>query len=119
MKSLQKILKISARYAFKKLRSESPYFCGTLKEEVFVTRIFWNHINFSKDRSPKDYLSRLAILPMIEEILKDGILKETREENNIFYHIEMGIENQKFSLIILRDKKKASKLFLISCFVDI
>lgn len=33
MKFLQKILKISAKYAFKKLRENSPYFCKDLDEK--------------------------------------------------------------------------------------
>jgi len=111
MKSLQKILKISARYAFKKLRSESPYFCGTLKEEVFVTRIFWNHINFSKDRALHDSLERLSMFPLIETIIENGKIIFSDKKFTKIYFKELEIE---FLIIILKDSYKH---VLLSCFI--
>jgi len=111
MKSLQKVLKISARYAFKKLRSVSPYFCGALGEKVHVTRIFWNHINFAKERSLQDSLERLSMFPLLEIIIKRGTVVSSDEIFTKMCFEEFGVE---FLIIILKDSYKH---VLLSCFI--
>ncbi len=112
MKSLQKVIKISARYAFQKIRSESPYFCVALKDEVHVTRNFWNHINFSKERVLRDSLERLSMFPLLETVIRKGKILSS---DDIFTKISFTENSITFIVIILKDSYKYG---VLSCFIE-
>lgn len=118
MKHVQKILKISAKQAFLQLKKNSPYLCKSLNIQVFVTRQFWSHINFSKYRPQKDLILRLAILPLVEKILEEGLITEKRDWGKYFsYRVTQEFNSEKCSLIILKPKKQENNTLLFSCFV--
>lgn len=116
MNQIQKILKISAKESFIQLRKNSPYFCHSMQKEIYITRKFWNHINFSKYRPQKDIILKLALLPLIENILLKGELVEKRDwgQKNS-YRIERKIKEEICILILEQRNKK--NIYLLSCFV--
>ena len=80
MKNLAKIIRISVKKEFKKLRDKWSIYCHSLQKEIFINNLYLKHINWdSKDRELKDIISRLPIINLIEDILKNWILKETRK----------------------------------------
>ncbi len=110
--NLHKILKISAKESFLQLREASPYFCKKLNLKIHITRVFWNHINFSKFRTLKEVSSRLAIFPLILKVIKEGgVKKETTKYIKVVYN-EKGID---FVIIL---EKTPKKVILLSCFID-
>jgi len=114
MKGVHKILKISAKEAFKNLRGQAPFFCTSLNKEVFVTKLFWNHINFSKQRTIREVIYRLATIPLIARILAEG---KTVKVSKNFFQINLTLQGQTFSVIILQDLQRDNKCFLLSCFL--
>lgn len=120
MQNLHRILKISAKEAFKTLRKHGPYHCQSLSQEIYVTNIFWNHINFSKERSIREIVERLSIIPLIERILQEGICVKTTEEKHLtFFRISLSIKHLSFSVICKHNKKENGHNILLSCFIDI
>ncbi len=120
MKRLYKILKISAKESFLKLRKESPYFCTALGKNISIGREFWNHINFSKYRTIKEIIYRLSIISLVEKSLKEGILVETRnmqDSEKISYRIDLRIKNETFCMVCLENIKR-DEISLLSCFVE-
>jgi len=120
MKSLHQVLKISAKESFKTLRKYGPYSCKSLSQDIYVTNVFWNHINFSKERSIREIIERLSIIPLLEKILKEGKCVKTIEDRHlIFYRITLTIKHLSFSVICKYNKKEKGHNILLSCFIDI
>ena len=66
------LLKLSAKYVFKKLREQGPYFSPLVDDKIFVNRLFWNHLNLTKERIREEIEERLLLIPFLEEILIQG-----------------------------------------------
>lgn len=86
MKILLRLAKKSAKENYKFLRNQSPFFCNTLKAEVMVSKIFFNHVVYhtSKNREEREIIERILLFPFIKSILKNGKLQETRKENTFY-----------------------------------
>lgn len=120
MKSLHQVLKISAKESFKTLRKHGPYFCESLSQNIYITNLFWNHINFSKERSIREIVERLSIIPLIERVLQEGqCVKTTEDRHLIFYRITLTIKHLSFPVICKYNKKERGHNILLSCFIDI
>ena len=112
-----KLIKISTKAAFDSLKSESPIICKSLDTNIFVTRIFLNHIRFEKRRVVSQINERLLLINLVPQILFDGQLIETRQQKNyIFYEIAHLIENIDCRVIIR--KNLSGKYYLFSCFIN-
>jgi len=113
-----KLLHYSAKHSFCLIRARAPFFCKALQEEVFVSKIFFNHIAYSKrkERSIYDITERLLIVSFVDKIICGGKLVEKRIKNNIkYFRISKKVDNQTYSVVVSRKNKK---LILLSCFID-
>ncbi len=97
------LLKLSAKYVFKKLREKAPYSSYVLNDKVFVNRLFWNHLNFSKERTREETEERLLLIPFLEEVLQKGI---KISENSQFIRIEKSIGNFQVGVVIVKNNQK-------------
>lgn len=118
MKDIAKIIRVSIKKEFKKLRNKSPLFCNSLKKNIRIDKLYLDHINWrSKQRELKDIISRLPIINLIEEIFQEWFLKETRIRNWFTYHkIQLEIWWIDFSLVI--SESKNWNFTLLSSFAD-
>ena len=118
MKTILRLAKKSAKNIQKKLLIGGEPFCSVLNSRISVTKLFLNHITYSKNRPEKEILQRLLIAGFTEEILLKGCLVEKRfERERITYRIsaEFGIDI--FSIVIAETKKEKS-ILLLSCFLE-
>ena len=108
----------SAKESFKNLKGQAPFYCNILESDIFITKVFFEHIAFAKQRTRffYDLMERLLVIPFIPEILKNGIIVEERLKSvsTIFLRIEYSIAKKTLALIIM---KKSNRYFLSSCFV--
>ena len=118
MKNITKITRITTKRFFNELRKKSPIFCNELNSQIKITKLFFDHINWSsKNRGIKDVIIRLLTISLIEEILKKWKLSEIRENSFYKYHeIQFIIEWEIFCLI-LSETKKNWIITLLSSFV--
>ncbi|MDP3976259.1 MAG: hypothetical protein Q8P95_05085, partial [bacterium] len=68
------LLKMSAKKSFQLLRERSPFFCDALGVEVQVTKMFFRHITYARERQDVELIRRLLMVPFIDEILEKGQL---------------------------------------------
>jgi len=115
-----KIVRISVKRSFLKLRKESPLFCNSIWKKIEISNIYFNHINWeAKKRKIKEIILRLSIINLVDEILEKWFLYEKRSrenENFIYYEIQYKLEWEIFCLI-LSENKKSSKVTLLSWFI--
>lgn len=120
MTDVIKIIRISIKRSFLKLRNDSPLFCKAIWKNIWISNIYFNHINWeAKKRKLKEIILRLSIINIIDEILEKWFLYEKRSrknENFIYYEIQYEIEWEIFCLI-LSENKKSSKIILLSWFI--
>ncbi len=115
VKDLLRITKLSAKGAFKSLKKNSPYFCVALNIDVFITKYFLNHIAYQKNRSEKEVIERLLIISFLEDILKNGELKNSREMySGTFHQISLQKGADVFCAIISTTPQ--GRYILTSCF---
>ena len=125
MKKLVKIIRISAKEWFKKLRKEWLIYCSAINKKFSIWNIFLNHISWSsiKKRSIREIIERLSIINLVEGIALEWVVVEERgnlifEKTKYFvksYKILLEIRWVKFYLIIW--EKKNWDTVLISCFL--
>ncbi len=116
MKTLLRLAKKSAKNIQKKLLKNGKPFCKILHTEISVTKLFLNHITYTKKRTYKQIVERLLVATFLEEIFHTGEITEIREntkskEYKISYKAGVDI----FSLIIMQTEKQ---YLLISCFLE-
>lgn len=107
---LQKLLKLSAREAFETLRGKGPFFCSSIAEYVSITRVFWGHIIFSKERHHTEVQERLLILNFIPRIFRKGYV-----QNDSGKYIRLALKCDEFTFILILERLP-SKIILLSCF---
>jgi len=116
-----KIVRISVKYAFLNLRKKWLIYCNSIWENVQITNLYFNHINWeAKKRKIKEIVLRLSIINLIEEILEKWYLVETRSKDDelyIYHKIKYEIEWENFCLI-LSEVKKTWKIILLSGFLQ-
>lgn len=119
MKKLAKIIRISAKESFKNLRNGWPIFCKELKREIYITRVFFDHINWrSKEREIKEIILRLSTISLIQKILIKWKIREIRESEKFkYYWIKYKTEWEIFNLILSK-KINWWKTILLSSFIE-
>ena len=117
MKDIIYLIRISAKYSFRILRKNSPFWSSELHNDIQVTSVFFNHITSNhKGRKIKDTLERLLLIPLIEDIIQEGsIIEERQIKEKRYFKVSKKISNKTFSIIIL---KKNAQYYLFSCFID-
>ena len=99
------------------LRKRSSFFCTVLDTHVIVTYKFYDHIACysKKKRHIDDTIERLLMIPLIDEILAQGILFEKRIlKKYIYFEISYTIDVVTYSVILRQSK---TQVILLSCFV--
>ena len=110
------LLKLSSKKSFQQLQKKSPFYCVCLDKRVLITKQFYNHIRFTKNRPKEDLIPRLLMLSLIDDIFEKGKVTENRkEERGIFYKITLKIGTHICSIIVLENE---SQHRLLSCFLD-
>lgn len=80
MKHIVKLVRLSSKEAFVKLRNVGEIYCGALDKSFVVTNLFLRHISgSSKNRKIEDIISRLSCVTLIDRIGKESIFIEQRE----------------------------------------
>jgi hypothetical protein len=117
VKSVIRLLKVASKQASIDLRAKSPLTCPCIDTKVVVSKVYFNHIAFSKSRELKDLAKRLGMIPLIPEILANGKLlkEETREEDERTY-FRIGLKKANLHLIAIVVKRK-DDYALLSSFV--
>jgi len=88
MKKLVKLIRLSSKKAFIKLRNIWDISCIDLNKNFSVTNLFLKHISWSsKNRKIRDIIERLSSINLIEEISEKWKLTETRLEPKIEWYI--------------------------------
>ena len=98
MRKIWKITRVAVKRAFKKLRNQEKLFCNALNNDILVTKLYLNHINWNaKKRDLKEVILRLLTVILVEEILEKWILEENRndEKKFEFYDFEKNDKNFK------------------------
>ncbi len=116
MKTLFRLAKKSAKKVFFSLRENAPYFSPALGKNVYITKIFLGHItNIStKNRSYKEIVERILIIPFVQEALKKGVITESRNQESFsFTRLEFSSGSDIFCFILTKEKRG---YILISCF---
>lgn len=124
-KKLVKLVRLSSKEAFLKLRNIWPIFCLAINKNFEVTNLFLRHIsgNATK-RWIEEIIYRLTSINLIEKISENWDLIETRENIIIEWHrkfkksykINYKISDIDFFLILW--EKEDWKIILISVFLN-
>ncbi len=112
MQNIFKLLKISAKESFFLLKKSFPLFSEKLSEDIFLTRDFWDHVNFSKPRELRERIERLAMIPLVPKVLKEGEIFSERES---FWRFEYHEQELIFCVIL---QKKSKKIIVLNCFLN-
>ena len=124
MKQLIKLVRISSKESFKKLRDVWKIYCTELDIHFKVTWLFLRHISWNtKSRVLKDIIERLSSVSLIERIWKDWILVETRvdpkiEKKNYNFSYKINLMIEKIDFFIVLAKKANWEVILISVFIN-
>ena len=116
METILRLTKKSAKRVFKNLRKKAPFHCSSLNKEIVITKLFLEHIAFNatKNRTHKEIIERLLIIPFLEEIFLKGTMREVRDKKeNLFFRISRQFGEDIFVAIII---KSAKGYLLLSCF---
>jgi hypothetical protein len=118
MKTLIRLAKKSAKNIQKKLLQNGEPYCNVLNTNISITKLFLNHITYSKNRSEKEVIQRLLIAGFIEEIFANGTMLEKRIfPERITHRIGLLVGNDIFSIIITYTQENKN-FFLLSCFLE-
>lgn len=125
MKQLVKLVRLSSKEAFKKLRSSKKIYCKDLNKTFKVTNLFLRHISWrSKNRELRDVIERLSSINLIEKIwnewdlieVRDNIVIEWYKKFDKSYKIKLITSNIEFFIILW--EKSTSEVILISVFLN-
>ena len=124
MQKLKKLVKISSKENFYKLRGLWEIKCKSINKNFKVTWLFLRHISWvSRNRVIRDIIERLSSIALVEKIAEKWELIEIREKIQIekfnyekSYKIKLKIENIDFYLILA--EKHNWTIILISVFLN-
>jgi len=125
MKKLVKLIRLSSKEAFRKLRNLWEIYSINLWKSFTVSNLFLNHISWSsKNREISDIIERLSSINLVELVSEKWELVETREniyiENRRFfqktYKLKYSLKDFEFFLILW--EKSDWKIILISIFLN-
>ncbi len=125
MQKLVKLVRLSSKEAFIKLRDLWYIYCKDLDKSFKVTNLFLNHISWSsKNREINDIIERLSSINLIEKISCFWRLVEIRKdiiiENRRFFQQTFKIKYRinKFDFSIILWEKNGWEIILISIFLN-
>lgn len=125
MKKLVKLVRLSSKEAFLKLRNIWPIYCSVIKNNFEVTNLFLRHISWSsKNREIYDVIERLSCISLIEKISFNSSLVEIREnvtiENKRFFKKTFKVKSslKDFDFFLILWEKENWKIILISIFLN-
>jgi len=125
MKKIVKLIRLSSKEAFLKLRNIWEINCYAIWKKFRITNLFLNHISGNrKNRSLIDVIERLSSINLIEKISVNWNLVETRKNITIewskkfkfSYKIKLIKNNMEFFIILWEKENK--EIILISVFVN-
>lgn len=111
MRTVNSLLRISAKFQFKKIRKQK-IFCACLNQQIYISKKLFYHIANSRARSIKEVAERLAILPLIPYIAEKGEVSEVRKHSR---KISLKINRHTLSVVLMCEHEQ---LIAISCFRD-
>ncbi len=124
MKKLVKIVRISSKEWFKKLRDKWPIYCKAIDEKFMVSNLFLRHISWNATkRSIMEIIERLSIINLVEKIWSTWNLLEVREnilieKNNYRKSFKIWLTIKKVDFSIILAQRIDEKVVLISAFVN-
>ena len=124
MKKLVKLIRVSSKESFKKLRSLWNIYCWWIDKNFIVTNIFFRHISgSSKSRTLKNIIERLSSVNLIEKIARNWNLVEIREKPIIEWYeynksYKINLEISKIDFFIILWERKSWEIILISVFMN-
>ncbi len=125
MKKLVKLVRLSSKEAFKKLRNNWEIECDCIWRSFSVTNLFLKHISWSsKKREIDDIVERLSCINLVEKISNNWQLIEERENITIdkkrffqkTYKVKIVLKEFEFFLVLW--EKKDNSIILISIFFN-
>ena len=124
MKKIVKLVRLSSKEAFLKLRNLWEINCYAIWKTFSVTNFFLNHISWkSRNRWIREIIERLSSINLIEKISCNWELVETRENIKIewknfkkSYKIRFIKQNIEFFIVLW--EKENLKIILISVFLN-
>ena len=124
MKKLVKLVRLSSKESFKRLRDLGEIKCNAINKNFKVTNLFLRHISWSsKNRRIRDIIERLTSINLIEKVSSKWKLIETRKKPIIekyeykkSYKIKLKISNINFYLILA--ERFEWEVILISVFIN-
>lgn len=116
MKEILLLIKLSAKKAFQILRERSPLYCEALEICVHVTRSFYNHITFARERDIDDQIERFLIILLIEDVVRFGSLVEVRKMGRKqFFRLSLTLKQWNIVVIV---EERSKGYFVYSCFIE-
>ncbi len=124
MKKIVKLVRLSSKEAFLKLRNLWEINCYAIWKSFRVTNLFLKHISWTaKNRQLREIIERLSSINLIEKISCNWELVETREYIKIewknfkkSYKIRFIKQNIEFFIVLW--EKENLKIILISVFLN-
>jgi len=124
MKNLVKLVRLSSKEAFKKLRDSWKIYCNAIWKNFSITNLFLKHISWSsKNRKIKDIIERLSSINLIEKISLDWELVEERNQPVISWYTykksyKINLEISKIDFFIILWERVNWDIILISVFLN-
>lgn len=108
MEELERAEKLA--WHFYKLWRKHDTYCPSIKRQVLKSLRGWWHIKANRainKRPTADLIHRYSLLPLAEEVLKNGKLAEKRTQHNqTFYAVDHNINELHVRVVVVEDKKK-------------
>lgn len=124
MKKLIKVVRVSAKEWFIKLRDKWEIYCKAIDNNFIVSNLFFRHISWaSKNRKIREIIERLSIINLVEKIWTKWELVELRkniiiEENNYKESYKIKFYYKKIDFYIILAKREDCSIVLISAFLN-
>jgi len=124
MRKIIKLVRLSSKEAFLKLRDLWEIKCNSIWKTFRVTNFFLNHISWkSRNRVLREIIERLSSINLIEKIALNWELVETRENIKIEWKdfkksYKIKFIKQKIEFFIVLAEKNNWELILVSVFIN-
>ena len=125
MKKIVKLVRLSSKEAFLKLRNLWEINCYAIWKSFIITNLFLNHISWNrKNRSFREVIERLSSINLIEKISLEWDLIETRKDITIEWNkkfkasYKIKFIKNKIEFFIVLWEKVNWKIILISVFIN-
>jgi len=125
LKKIVKLVRLSSKEAFIKLRDIWEIECKDIWKRFIVTNLFLRHISWgATKRSMKDIIKRLTSINLIEKIsinwklveVRNDIIVEKKRKFKKSYKIKYRIKDIDFFIVLW--EKENENLILISVFLN-